>query len=613
MATDRVVATFGPIFEKVEKSIMKALGFESREDVLASVKKTPRIFGSLRDEFRIDREIVLAAATKDGMIMEHASEEHQDDKEIVLKAIANQPHALQFASPRLREIILGYGLASMDKYMGHDEKTVLAAVLGSGLALEYATEDFKSNKRMVLTAVRKVGKALQFASENLRKDPEVVLAAIRSDNEDDVACAVETSPCILEFTPQDAALPPVNMRQNGLLLEYACGEAKQNKEVVLEAIRESPSALQFASPELRMRIGNIGLGVDVWKGDDREIVLAACSLDGLALEYVSTEFQNDPAIVNMAMRTTPNAIQFASDWLKTDRATILTAVSLDGNTLEFACKELQNDKDVVMRALQESPKALQFASSTIRNLVKEFNLESSNEWRGNKKDVVLSAVSKNGHALQFAADELKKDHSVVTAAIQRSPDAIQFASEDIRLMLKEVGLSTMDTWIGTNRKAALAAVTQNGLALEFVSEELRGDHPIVLAAIKQNELAREFVCATPQIELDELYNKLVIGEVPECFHDLIVSDVDNVTALDKMADEDLQAAGWGRGHIKKFRAHFPSTKLPVEQPKASPEPSPKPSPKASPKASPSASPTGGKKAGAKVKRMWCCMTAQTAD
>tara|TARA_B100001093_G_C26846283_1_gene1022950 strand:+ start:609 stop:863 length:255 start_codon:yes stop_codon:yes gene_type:complete len=44
----------------------------------------------------------------------------------------------------------------------------------NGLALKYASKEFKNDRKMVLLAVKSNGNALKYASEELQKDPEII-------------------------------------------------------------------------------------------------------------------------------------------------------------------------------------------------------------------------------------------------------------------------------------------------------------------------------------------------------------------------------------------------------------------------------------------------------
>eukprot|EP00971_Amphidinium_carterae_P064306 1273511-Amphidinium_carterae.1 len=62
------------------------------------------------------------------------------------------------------------------------------------------------------------------------------------------------------------------------------------------------------------------------------------------------------------------------------------------------------------------------------------------------------------------------DREIVLAAVQQNGSALEYAAEECK----------------TDRKIVLAAVTQNGYALQWAAEECKTDRQIVLAAVTQN-------------------------------------------------------------------------------------------------------------------------------
>ena len=78
------------------------------------------------------------------------------------------------------------------------------------------------------------------------------------------------------------------VKQNGWALEFASDELKNDREVVLEAVKEKGSAgfaLEYASEELK---------------NDRKVVLEAIKEYGGALKYASDELKNDPELRKLA-------------------------------------------------------------------------------------------------------------------------------------------------------------------------------------------------------------------------------------------------------------------------------------------------------------------------
>jgi hypothetical protein len=150
------------------------------------------------------------------------------NKSFMLQVVTSSGSALEYASDELKS----------------DRGIVLAAVKSDGSALEYASDDLKSDRGIVLAAVTSYGYALQYASDELKSEKEIVLAAVTSDGE---------------------------------YLQYASDELKSDREIVLAALAAVSSygrTLQYASDELK---------------SEKEIVLAAVKSDGRALEYASEQ------------------------------------------------------------------------------------------------------------------------------------------------------------------------------------------------------------------------------------------------------------------------------------------------------------------------------------
>eukprot|EP00971_Amphidinium_carterae_P009271 183031-Amphidinium_carterae.1 len=86
--------------------------------------------------------------------------------------------------------------------------------------------------------------------------------------------------------------------------------------------------------------------------------------------------------------------------------------------------------------------------------------------------------------LQKAAEEFKADHEIVLAAVKQEGNALECAAEECK----------------ADRAIVLAAVKQDGAALRHAAEECKADREIVLAAVKQNGEALQ--CAAEQCKAD---------------------------------------------------------------------------------------------------------------
>ena len=131
---------------------------------------------------------------------------------------------------------------------------------------------------------------------------------------------------------------------------------KNDKDIILAAVKKDCGALSHASEELR---------------NDRDFVLAVVKTNGAALGYASEELKNDKDVVLATVKKCGKALVFASEALRNDKDVVLAAVKEDGDALQYASKELKNDKDVVLAAVKNDGDALQYASRKLQNEIKK--------------------------------------------------------------------------------------------------------------------------------------------------------------------------------------------------------------------------------------------------
>lgn len=228
--------------------------------------------------------------------------------------------------------------------------------------LKEASDEIKNDKEVVLAALQMHGAYLEYASEELKQDRNVVLAAIKS----------------FRF-----------VFDRGWVSEAL----KDDKEFMLSVLQQDGnpriehygSLLQFASDRLK---------------NDRDIVLAAIKKEGLALEYAAQVFKNDNEIVLTAVRQDGYALMLASAALKGNKEIVLAAVLQNGCALQYASDALKNEKEIVLSAVQQDGYALCFASDLLKN----------------DKDIVRAALQNYDKALYFASEQLKKDPEFLNSA-----------------------------------------------------------------------------------------------------------------------------------------------------------------------------------------------------
>jgi len=295
----------------------------------------------------MNREEVIERVTKNGYQIKHLDPSYRSDREIILHAVQSKGRALHYASSNLQ----------------NDYDVVMAAVNQDGRALDFASEECRKNKEIVLAAVRNNTMALHFVScEELRTTDKEVIQAV-------------------EYSQRESATWKV--QQDALQLKYVNDKWRNDKNVVMEAVKSF----------------------------------------GLTLDYASNELKNDLDVVMTAVTDYGWALQFASESLRDDYDVVMAAVSNNGNALSFAGEACVRDKDIVLTAVKNEPKALMYARNGLKQdrdcLIAAglWNNEQNQQKRGGKdhnNDAAgVVAVHKNRmNALlstKFTANQVSKD------------------------------------------------------------------------------------------------------------------------------------------------------------------------------------------------------------
>ena len=194
---------------------------------------------------------------------------------------------------------------------------ILAAVATDGLDLAHFPEEFRANRKIVLAACKKNGLALSFATDVFRTDKEIVMAAINSnprawglvspfgdpdfldpdflfgahcqhsldlpaspspiDSYDARKKAQAKQFCQLQSEEDRTSFILAAVATDGLDLAHFPDKFRANREIVLAACKQNGLALSFATDAFRDR------------HCDEEIAIAAIKSNSRALDLVSPE------------------------------------------------------------------------------------------------------------------------------------------------------------------------------------------------------------------------------------------------------------------------------------------------------------------------------------
>ena len=81
--------------------------------------------------------------------------------------------------------------------------------------------------------------------------------------------------------------------------------------------------------------------------NDREIVLEAVKTYSYALKYTSEQLRNDRETILEVVKRNGSALEYASEQLRNDREIVLEAVKNSRSALRYASRELQKDPEIL--------------------------------------------------------------------------------------------------------------------------------------------------------------------------------------------------------------------------------------------------------------------------
>ena len=353
---------------------------------------------------------------------------------------------------------------------------VVISILSKGLITEkFIIED----KRLMLDVIkRRNGDVLKYASMELRDDKDVVLSAVK---------------------------------KNGWSLSYASDRQADDKDIVLSAVKKYWGAWEAASPRLRKDKdvviegikNNIYLlnNVSFDLVDDKEFMLRAISIDALAYRYVSERLKNDRDLIVAAVKKDGMIIKDLPSKFKDDKEIITIAVGNDPYALEYASPRLRDDRDVVLKSVSIHGRLLQYASDRLKDdkelviiaIRSEFEayLDASERLK-NDRDVVLEFIKQNGYQFKVIPDKYKSDKEIVIEAVKCDINQLKYADKsllidrDFMLELIQFNLLALSfsNTLCDDKEFMLEALNKlNVGAFTYSSERLRNDRDFVLKAV----------------------------------------------------------------------------------------------------------------------------------
>jgi len=444
-----------------------------------------------------DREFIMKEVYESGWPIQCISERLLDDKEVVLKALLGDPgiasYNYSYASPRLQkdvdvQVVTLLSLDKMVEDIVFDDKIVDFANTIDYLKLEQKDGIYVSKKDIMMNVVKYNGDFLDLAIDELKNDRELVLEALK-----------QTSQFYRNAIPKHRYLSSGPIYKYPTAMKFASDALKTDSEFALDAIKIDFEAYEFISDELKSK--------ESFKPEK------LLELNPFMLKYCSFDFKNNKKLVTDLIVKDELVLQFASDELRNDKELLLKAIKeIQGDALCFASDTLKDDDEVVKAAVLTGGMNIDYASDRLKD----------------DKDMMLLAVQYDSSAAVYASDRLKKDKNFAKKVVVMNDITLQFIDDklknDKQFLIEALSdtsgiangqvLFDLNYDFSDDKDLAMVIVRRHGAEFEDLSDELRDDKEVAVAAIKNDyPLAFEYVSDRLKDDKELLTFALIENEV----------------------------------------------------------------------------------------------------
>jgi hypothetical protein len=225
----------------------------------------------------------------------------------------------------------------------------------------------------------------------------------------------------LKYASRGMPPPGVSLRDDTL---------QNDKEVVLAAVTQNGRALEYASKHLR---------------DDPDVCYSAVNQNGFALRYASALNRDNEKVVLAAAQQNPRSFQWASPGVRNIKPVVLQVLRMNGFAFQWISHHLQSDQEVIDAAIEGG------------------RLDLAEEEKRGDHEIVMSAVKKCGRSLRFASDAMRMNVEVVKAACGQDGMSLKYARANLKVK------APTDNDLQNNREIVEIAINENEESLQHAS------------------------------------------------------------------------------------------------------------------------------------------------
>ena len=192
---------------------------------------------------------------------------------------------------------------------------------------------------------------------------------------------------------------------NGLALEIASNELKNNINLIYIAIDNDKKSLQFTGKKLIEDQKDLFFYIvqdckDELNNMSIDFIISIIQSNGLILQFVSDTLPAYREIVEIAIQNNGLALQFVNETLRADRKIVEMAIKSNGLALQFASDTLRANIDLIKIAIKNNPIIYIYLPDALKNdddIIDSFidetnNLQDEKLWNEFNKKISNNSI-----------------------------------------------------------------------------------------------------------------------------------------------------------------------------------------------------------------------------
>jgi hypothetical protein len=189
-----------------------------------------------------------------------------------------------------------------------------------------------------------------------------------------------------EIEDKDLVFNIINEKGYATILSLASDEIKNNKDLVLTALKTDPYCYMYVGERIKY---------------DRDVILAAIRSNADAFSDAPENIQNDHKFIQMAVSYNPKSLNYVSESLRNEPDIIMAAANdKTFAALEFASSRLREDPVFVMQMIEKCGDNICFAA----------------DWMRAEKQFVIAAIHAgvSSRTLEYLPENLRNDEEIIS-------------------------------------------------------------------------------------------------------------------------------------------------------------------------------------------------------